>query len=169
MHELANLGSAFFMLPFVAAGLSKLDGWSMWRSAVAHFVPVRVLKLLIAVAVPLAELMCGVVLLARPRWGLVIAGAMLLAFAGAVLALRGKHSGAPCRCFGAVSETRIGTNLAVRDLVLAAMAAVLAPFASGNPLRVQQVALAVAIGAAALLGHNTYRFVHGAAPTGSRT
>lgn len=58
-----------------------------------------------------------------PEAGLWLAAALLLVMTAGLLALNRDHSGAPCHCLGPALESRIGLRLAVRNTVLALVAA----------------------------------------------
>ena len=70
MDEVGHLGSAAFFLLFLFAGLSKVDSWQAWRSAVAEFVPNARVSRLAAASVPGLEFTCAALLVAQQALGL---------------------------------------------------------------------------------------------------
>ena len=166
MDEVGHLGSAAFFLLFLFAGLSKVDSWQAWRSAVAEFVPNARVSRLAAASVPGLEFTCAALLVAQQALGLLATGATLAAFACAVIVLRRNHAGAPCRCMGAIANTRIGGALAARNLGLAVAAGALSASASSRPMSVPVIAFACVAGACGLVSVETRRFVVSSAHMG---
>jgi hypothetical protein len=120
----AGLGvlSAAFGLFFLAALLAKLDGWHQWRAAVAELASSGPLTRAGSFGIPAAEAIVVTSLFAWPQFGLALASATLLALGVGVLALRRRHEGAKCGCFGDRSRSTIGWGLALRNLALSAVA-----------------------------------------------
>jgi methylamine utilization protein MauE len=121
-------GYATFL--FVVA-LAKLDGWQVWSASVAEWLPVGLPIRAVCIAVPAIEVLTAVLLLLAPATGLLAAAALLGVFGGGVLLLSRRAQGKDCGCFGTLLPSRIGRGLAVRNLLLAALAAVAGLLAGG--------------------------------------
>jgi hypothetical protein len=108
-----------FWLVFVGSVLGKLDGWSRWSSLASALPLPRPIAATVRVLLPLVEATVAVLLLLAPAAGLVAAGALLGVFAVAVVVFARRIGPAECGCFGALTPTKLGTGLAVRDGILA--------------------------------------------------
>ncbi len=77
----------------------------------------------LAWAVPAAELVTAVLLVASPQVGGALALAVLVVFTGVVVSAVRRGVTAGCTCFGAVSAKPVSARDIVRNLVLAGLAA----------------------------------------------
>jgi hypothetical protein len=114
-------GYATFL--FIVA-LAKLDGWQVWSASVAEWLPTRLPVRAVRIAVPAIEALTAALLLLAPATGLLVAAALLGGFGSGVLALGRRAQGKDCGCFGTLLPARIGRGLAIRNLLLAAVAAI---------------------------------------------
>ena len=150
-------GYATFL--FVVA-LAKLDGWQVWSASVAEWLPVGLPIRAVCIAVPAIEVLTAVLLLLAPATGLLAAAALLGVFGGGVLLLSRRAQGKDCGCFGTLLPSRIGRGLAVRNLLLAAVAAVaglLAGRATVPGLSPPAILLFALLGALLVLGGEARR------------
>jgi hypothetical protein len=121
---LAEGAAAVYGLLFVLAAASKLDAWGRWAAAAAEFVPKHgAARRLLVFGLPIAEASVAGTIFVAPAAGLAAAAALLGVMAVGVALLMARHRGAECRCFGAVTQSRIGPLLALRNVTLAAGAA----------------------------------------------
>jgi hypothetical protein len=112
-----------FSLIFVASVLGKLDGWGRW-SALASALPFPPrLREAVRLLLPVLEAGVVAVLLLFPVAGLLASSALLAIFAIAVTLIAKRIGPAECGCFGALTPTKLGTALAVRNALLASAAA----------------------------------------------
>lgn len=124
---------ALLAVVFVTAGVGKLLDIEGSRRAMQDFgVPERAVAA-VAIALPLAEIVTGLVLMFRPsaRWGAAAAVLLLAAFIvgiGRALA-RGQHP--DCHCFGQIHSAPAGRVTLARNAALAACAAVIVVYGSG--------------------------------------
>jgi thiol-disulfide isomerase/thioredoxin len=103
------------------------------RKAVADFgVPARLVPA-VGVLVPLAELAAAIALIFRPtaRWGALLALALLVVFVGGVANAMRKGLDVDCGCFGKVYSATAGSATLVRNVVLAALAALVVAHGPG--------------------------------------
>jgi Methylamine utilisation protein MauE len=114
-------GYATFL--FIVA-LAKLDGWQVWSASVAEWLPAGLPVRAVCIVVPAIEAATAALLLLAPARGLLVAAALLGGFGGGVLVLGRRAQGKDCGCFGTLLPSRIGRGLAIRNLLLAALAAV---------------------------------------------
>lgn len=112
------------LLIFVASVLGKLDGWSRWSALTSTLPLPRRASGAARLLVPAVEATVAVALLLVPGVGLLASSLLLAVFAFAVLRFAKRIGPAECGCFGALTPTKLGTGLAVRNVVLAAAAAV---------------------------------------------
>ncbi len=145
---------------FIVAAIGKLLDLAGSRRALADFgVPMCAVRLA-GVALPVAELGVAVALLYRPtaRWGAVGALLLLLAFTAGVGRAMSRGEAPDCHCFGQIHSKPAGRSTLIRNVVLAAAAAVIVVAGPGpsldgalGSLHGAQVALvAVSVLAAAL-------------------
>jgi hypothetical protein len=125
--EFVRVGGAVLLaVVFATASLSKLRDFPGFLRSVPALAPVRPRWVApLAVGVVAAELAVSVLVLVpgTATYGFVLAGALLLAFAGAIgVALRrGQRSS--CRCFG-VSSAPLHPGHVARNLMLVGLAAI---------------------------------------------
>jgi hypothetical protein len=155
------------LVVFATAGVAKLLDQSGTRNGLAGFgVPQRALAVG-AVLLPLAELGTAVALVppGSAQWGGVASLVLLLAFiAGIANAMRGGRA-PDCHCFGQLHSAPAGRGTLIRNLALAAPAALVAlegpgPSMSawvGDRTAAELVAIAAVL-AAAVLGVLAVRF-----------
>lgn len=150
-------GYATFL--FIVA-LAKLDGWQVWSASVAEWLPARLPVRAVRIAVPAIEALTAMVLLLAPATGLLVAAALLGGFGGGVLVLGRRAQGKDCGCFGTLLPGRIGRGLAIRNLLLAAIAAIaclLAWRATAPGLPAPAILLFALLGALLILGGEARR------------
>ena len=122
-------------LLLLAASLGKIDAWRRWKeTATALFTGPNWLARGLAFVIPVTEGLIALLVLVRPRLGLVLAAALFLSLAVGVIGLAHRSSGTPCACFGAMMPSNIGPMLAARNLGLAVLAAGIA--LGGRPERI---------------------------------
>ena len=115
-------------LLLVAAGAKSLRpaGWTeLARLIAGDTTRGRVLL----VAVPLVETCVAIVLVVRPRVGLVASALLLAGLAAGVQLLRPRLEGVRCSCFGALAPGALDADLVRRNAVLALAASAAAWFA----------------------------------------
>jgi len=137
---------------FLAAALSKLASFRRTRVRVRLFGVPEALARPTAIALPVLELVIVALLVpdATARAGGLLAAVALVAFAAAVARLMVRGEAPDCNCFGLLHSSRVGPAMLVRNLVLAALGAVVAATGPGTGLGVAFAAWAVLVGVAAL-------------------
>lgn len=127
MNAIVEIATAALGVVMAGAALGKLDAWGRWANTMYRLVPrSRILARRLRYAIPVVEGVVVVLLFARPVVGLAACALLMTVFAVAVAVLARTHAGEDCACFGTVVSSRIGVGLAVRDAVLAVLAAGLA-------------------------------------------
>ena len=125
--EFVRVGSAVLLaVVFATASASKLRDFAGFRRSVAALVPVGPRWVVpLAVGVVAAELAASVLVLVpgTATYGFGLAGALLLAFAGAISVALGRGQRTPCRCFGA-SNAPLHPGHVARNLILVGLAAI---------------------------------------------
>jgi uncharacterized membrane protein YphA (DoxX/SURF4 family) len=120
---------------FLAAAVGKARDQAGTRRSLESFGVPRALAPAIALALPVVEIAIAVALVpvATAWWAGVAALLLLVVFTAALAVglLRGVE--ADCHCFGAVSSRPVGPATIVRNLVLAALAAVLVAAGGDSP------------------------------------
>lgn len=118
---MASAVAVAFACLFLVSLLGKLDDLGKWREASSGWLPGETTS--VYLGLPLAEAGLALVLCWRPDIGLRAAAAFLVFLTAAVL-LRGRdRRGTECGCFGTFVKSQIGPKLIVRNVVLAAAAA----------------------------------------------
>ena len=115
---------------FLVAGFAKLADLAGSRAALRDFgVPAR-LSSPFGVLLPLAELAVAVALVpaASAWWGALGALALLLVFVAGIGYALSRGRTPDCHCFGQLHSAPAGPSTLVRNLVLAALAAVVIVF-----------------------------------------
>jgi uncharacterized membrane protein YphA (DoxX/SURF4 family)/thiol-disulfide isomerase/thioredoxin len=144
---------------FVTAGIGKLLDLKGSRQAMRDFgVPERAVGVAI-LALPLAELVTGVALLFRPsaRWSGLAALLLLAAFIAAIGRALARGEQPDCHCFGQLHSAPAGVVTFMRNVVLAACAAVVLAYGPGPALdtwvraRNPSQLVAIALGICALV------------------
>jgi len=121
--EFVALVAAVYGFFFGFALLGKIDAWRSWSRAITAFLPAQPgIAAATRVSVPLAEAFVVVLAFAYPKLGLLAAGGLLATFAAVVAVLNTQHQGAACNCFGAVTSSKIGRPLAIRNFIAASVA-----------------------------------------------
>jgi uncharacterized membrane protein YphA (DoxX/SURF4 family) len=113
---------------FVLAGILKVSAPRQWRSQSGGLgVPGSV-----AAVVPFAELIVGALLVGQVarRQVALVAAAMLLGFTALLVRRLTQGRRPPCACFGALTTKPIGWGNVARNVVLLALAALVALSAS---------------------------------------
>jgi peroxiredoxin len=120
---------------FAVAGVGKLVRGSDTEATVAEFGVSDGLRRPLALALPLAELAIAVALLPAftAPWAGVAAVLVLIAFTTAVARVLGRGGEVDCNCFGSLGPSRIGRWTLVRNLVLLALAALVATVGWSDP------------------------------------
>jgi hypothetical protein len=113
-----------FWLIFVGSVLGKLDGWNRWSSLTSALPLPRHGSSAVRILLPLVEAVVAVVLIVDPAAGLAASALLLAVFAVAVVIFARRIGPAECGCFGALTPTKLGNGLAVRNALLAIVAAV---------------------------------------------
>lgn len=143
---------------FAVAAAGKLMDLAGSREAVAGFGVPRVLARPVGTLLPFAELAASVllVLTAGARAGAVLAAALLLAFAAGIAVNLARGRAVDCHCFGAIHSAPAGPATLARNVVLAALALLVAVRAAQPSLsgwvadRSQATTVALALGAVCL-------------------
>jgi uncharacterized membrane protein YphA (DoxX/SURF4 family) len=132
---------------FLAAGLSKLAALRRTRARVRLFGVPEALARPVAVALPVTELVIGALLIpdTTARAGGLLAAVALVVFAGAIVRLIVRGEAPDCNCFGLLHSSRVGPGMLVRNLALAALAAVVAAAGPGSQLGVAVAPWAVLV------------------------
>ena len=123
-----------FWLIFVGSVLGKLDGWNRWSGLTSALPLSRSGSSAVRIFLPLVEAAVAVVLVVVPPVGLAASALLLAVFAVAVVVFARRIGPAECGCFGALTPTKLGTGLAVRDALLAIAAAVGVALAFGSEM-----------------------------------
>jgi uncharacterized membrane protein YphA (DoxX/SURF4 family) len=108
----------------LASGALKLTGWRVWREHASGLgLPAPV-----GIAVPLAELVLGAMLVVGlwRRLAALAAATLLVVFTVFLVRLLASGSQEPCACFGTLSRKPVARAAVVRNLVLLAIAVVAA-------------------------------------------
>jgi len=125
--EYVRVGSAVLLaLVFATAAVTKLRDLPAFRRALPRLVPVGARWVApLAVGVVGTELAVAVLIVVpgTATYGFVLAGTVLLAFAGAIAVALRRGQRPPCRCFGASSAALHPGHLA-RNLMLVGVAAI---------------------------------------------
>lgn len=158
---IARVSSLGYFLLFLGAALSKFDTWRMWAETTRDlfsggnpFSRGKHLTKLVRVAVPLVEMMICATLLIAPARGLLLSSVLLAVFAGGVYVLSKNHAGSKCNCLGALASSTISPLLALRNLLLALVAAIGAQLADRSrmlSITPPEVALTLLVGLIILL------------------
>lgn len=106
---------------FVGAAIAKFDDWDYWTASASNWIPAWLPTRIVRVAVPLIEVTTAAVLVTFPAAGLLLSSAVLTAFGAGVVLLTPSRRGMDCGCFGIRMRSTIGSGLAFRNLLLAAM------------------------------------------------
>ncbi|HEX3426625.1 MAG TPA: MauE/DoxX family redox-associated membrane protein [Acidimicrobiales bacterium] len=112
---------------FAVAAWGKLVDQAWTRSAVVALVPVRGrVAVYLGRLVPATEAVVAVAILPRATapWAAGLAVALLAAFTVVIIAALARGRRPVCACFGSVSDDPIGARSVIRNLALAAVAAV---------------------------------------------
>lgn len=130
---------------FLAAGLSKLVTLRRTAARVRLFGVPEALARPVAIVLPVSELVIAALLVpdATARVGGLLAAVALVAFAGAIVRLIARGEAPECNCFGLLHSSRVGPGMLARNLVLAALGAVVAIAGPGT-----QVGIAAGLWAA---------------------
>lgn len=137
---------------FLAAALSKLASVRRTSARVRLFGVPEALARPTAIAVPVAELVIAALLVpaATARAGGLLAVLALVMFAGAVARLMARGETPDCNCFGLLHSSRVGPGMLVRNLVLAAVGAMVAVVGPGTATGVAAVVWVGLVGVAAV-------------------
>jgi thiol-disulfide isomerase/thioredoxin len=137
----------------VLAVLGKVLDRTAWLMLATRIAGTGERRRLLVLGLPAGEAVTAIALVIAPRAGLVGAAALFAALGAGVLAVRRDLAGAPCACFGAVAAGTVGTPLAVRNLVLAAVAVAGLPAApTTGPPSLAAVAFGLALATTFVLG-----------------
>ena len=126
MPWVIRFAAAALAAVFVVAAVAKardLAGTAEELAALRIRQPNLVARALIPI-----ELAVAVALLVAPAWGAVAAFAVLAAFTAVLVGVVRSGRSASCRCFGAMSTEPISWRTVARNLVLLAVAALVAVF-----------------------------------------
>lgn len=121
-----HVTTACLGLMFLAAAFGKADGWARWAEATRAFFPSHRLAGVLRVVIPAGEVAVGLLTFVRPLVGLISGSALLITLGAGVLWLIPRSQTATCSCFGALMPSEIGPALALRNVLLAAIAALAA-------------------------------------------
>jgi hypothetical protein len=137
---------------FLAAALSKLASVRRTSARVRLFGVPEALARPTAIVVPVAELVMAALLVpaATARAGGLLAALALVVFAGAVARLVARGEAPDCNCFGLLHSSRVGPGMLVRNLVLAALGAVVAVAGPGTAIGVAVAVWVALVGVAAV-------------------
>ena len=120
---------------FLVAGFAKLADVAGSQQALRDFgVPAR-LSVPFGVLLPLAELAVAIALLpaASAWWAAVVALVLLLLFVAGIGSNLARGRTPDCHCFGQLHSAPAGLSTLIRNLVLAALAALVAVFGRSTP------------------------------------
>jgi uncharacterized membrane protein YphA (DoxX/SURF4 family) len=108
----------------LVSGALKVTGWRVWREHARNLG----LPATVAVAVPVAELVLGAMLVVGlwRRLAALAAAALLVVFTVFLVRLLASGSQEPCACFGTLSRKPVARAAVVRNLVLLGLAVVAA-------------------------------------------
>jgi hypothetical protein len=137
------LASTMFLV-LAASAVSKLDEWAVWSASVDSWFPLRSLRVVVRIGLPLTELVVGAFLVAMPKHGFLLASALFGVLGLGVLALTPRQHGKDCGCFGSLTHSTIGVRLALRNFVLSGLA--IGSFLSVRSLEVAGLRLPVVVG-----------------------
>ncbi len=127
IHAAVYVVAACLGLMFLAAAFGKADGWPRWGEATRAFFPShRRLAGLLRAVIPASEVAVGLLTFVRPLVGLISGSVLLVTLTAGVLWLIPRSRTASCNCFGALMPSEIGPALAIRNVLLAAIAALAA-------------------------------------------
>jgi hypothetical protein len=129
MGVATQFAAGLFAVFFVLSSFGKLDAWETWAKASAAWSPSWIPRLLVLVALPLIELSIAMALVLHPQFGLVLCAIFLATLAIGVALLSPTQQGKECGCFGRLMRSRIGPRLALRNVLLAALAATVSALA----------------------------------------
>jgi hypothetical protein len=121
--EVVQLVAAVFAVVFIGAAIGKADAFSSWTALVERFPVGPRLRRSITFALPIVEILVGVVVLVTPAAGLAVCSFVLASFATLLFVFMPELRGADCRCFGAVAPVPIDLKLVLRNVVLGVVAA----------------------------------------------
>ena len=123
-----SLAQLVLGMVFAVAGVAKLADRAGARAAIEAFgIPPRPAGAA-AILLPLVELAIGGALLAAAtsRWAAVAALALLAVFSLAIVRVLRAGSAPDCNCFGGLTQTEVGRGSLVRNILLGALAALVA-------------------------------------------
>lgn len=147
MSDIGSGAALLLAAVFAVAGVAKL------RRPAATATTFRALRLpaagAAAVAVPVAELVVAVLLLALPALGAALAIAALVAFTGVLVAAVRGDEAVSCGCFGSAGNDPVTAADLVRNGLLVVAAAVAV---TGGAPGLPSLPAAVAVSAAAVTG-----------------
>jgi hypothetical protein len=158
---------------FAVAGIAKLAALRRTAARVRQFGVPEAWARPLAVAIPVTELVIVALILpdATARAGGVLAAMVLVVFSGAIVRLLLRGEAPDCNCFGVLHSSRVGPWMLVRNVGLAAGAAVVAMApASGIPVMPVAWIAVVAVAGCATFGiarrreRQQLRRRHGAPP-----
>ena len=160
MDVVVLAGRAVLVAVFVTAAIGKLMDLRESRASLAGFgVPER-LATILGTTLPFAELAVAVALIPRPtaQWAAVAALALLIAFIAGIGNAMRKGEAPSCNCFGAIHSAPAGRTTLARNILLAAVAGLVAVWGPGPAVdswtdaqgSAELVAVAAAIAALAL-------------------
>jgi methylamine dehydrogenase accessory protein MauD len=136
MDTVADLARALLAVVFTVAAVAKLtDLPASTRTMVGFGVPPQFSRIA-GTGLPFAELATAVALVIEPaaRWGGVAAAVLLLVFIAGIANSLSKGRTPDCNCFGQIASEPIGWQTLVRNVVLAAVAVLVAANGAGAGL-----------------------------------
>ena len=80
----------------------------------------------LAVAVPVAEIVCAALLVVAPAWGGIVGFALLAGFTAVLVRTLRSGLVVACRCFGAIDDRPVSWRTIARNAALLALAAIAA-------------------------------------------
>jgi hypothetical protein len=108
---------------FLLAALGKWDAWAAWQSTLETIFSSPLGRSVVKYGVPASELALALVtLFFLPFHGVIVCGIALVGLAIGVYFMSKKYEGTKCACFGAFLPSSLSRALAVRNLLLAAVA-----------------------------------------------
>jgi hypothetical protein len=112
------VAAGFVGTVLLLAGLAKLAGPD-WR-AVAGVRATQAFRAFqqVLVGLPVAEIICGALVIAGFRWAGVAAAVLLAGFTGFLAWRLRRHDATPCGCFGEVSARPVSSLSIARNLLL---------------------------------------------------
>ncbi len=136
------------------AGVAKLADRAGAREAVTGFGVAEPLAGAVAAVLPLIELAAAVLLIpsATARAGSGLALVLMLAFSGAIARSIARGEAPDCHCFGAIHSEPAGPRTLIRNLALAALAAVALAGGAGTSATAWAAALSAGWVTAVVLG-----------------